>query len=75
VDGESGVLIPDPKDLGAFGRAVTELLEDPRARARMASAGRRVYGDGSAARRIVDVLIADTAAVGGARAARKARGS
>jgi len=56
-------------------RAVTELLEDPRARARMASAGRRVYGDGSAARRIVDVLIADTAAVGGARAARKARGS
>jgi UDP-N-acetylglucosamine 2-epimerase (non-hydrolysing) len=53
-------------------RAVTGLLEDPRARTRMATAGRRVYGDGAAARRIVDVLIADTAAVGGARAARKA---
>jgi UDP-N-acetylglucosamine 2-epimerase (non-hydrolysing) len=53
-------------------RAVTGLLEDPRARTRMATAGRRVYGDGAAARRIVDVLIADTAAVGRARAARKA---
>jgi UDP-N-acetylglucosamine 2-epimerase (non-hydrolysing) len=56
-------------------RAVTGLLEDPRARARMASAGRRVYGDGSAARRIVEVLIADTAAVGAATGAAKAGGT
>jgi UDP-N-acetylglucosamine 2-epimerase (non-hydrolysing) len=56
-------------------RAVTELLEDPRARSRMASAGRRVYGDGAAARRIADVLIADMTAVGRQRARRKAAGS
>jgi trehalose synthase len=29
VDGESGVLLDDPRDLAAFGRAVTSLLDDP----------------------------------------------
>jgi len=28
VDGESGVLLPDPRDLAAFGNAVVDLLED-----------------------------------------------
>lgn len=40
-------------------RAVRQLLDDPAERSRMAAAGRRVYGDGSAARRIVDALVAD----------------
>ena len=40
-------------------RAVRRLLDDPAERSRMSSAGRRVYGDGSAARRIVDALLAD----------------
>jgi trehalose synthase len=30
VDGESGVLLDDPSDLAAFGRAITDLLGDPR---------------------------------------------
>jgi UDP-N-acetylglucosamine 2-epimerase (non-hydrolysing) len=59
----------------AIRRAVTGLLDDPRARSRMASAGRRVYGDGSAARRIVDVLIADTATAREATPARRVKGS
>lgn len=29
VDGESGILLADPRDLGAFGAAVVNLLEDP----------------------------------------------
>ena len=29
VDGESGVLLDDPRDLSAFGRAIAELLADP----------------------------------------------
>jgi UDP-N-acetylglucosamine 2-epimerase len=37
--------------------AVLELLRDPALRERMSSAGRRVYGDGRAAERIVDVLV------------------
>lgn len=42
----------------AIRREVTRLLDDPRQRSRMASVGRRVYGDGTAARRIVDALTA-----------------
>ncbi len=43
VDGESGVLLDDPHDLEGFGRAITELLDDPeRARRIGAAAGRRV---------------------------------
>jgi trehalose synthase len=29
VDGESGVLLDDPRDLAGFGRAITDLLDDP----------------------------------------------
>jgi trehalose synthase len=38
VDGESGVLLDDPRDLKAFGAAVTDLLVDP---TRAAEIGRR----------------------------------
>lgn len=40
-------------------RAVQRLLDHPEERSRMASVGRRVYGDGTAARRIADALIRD----------------
>jgi UDP-N-acetylglucosamine 2-epimerase len=36
--------------------AILELLDEADARARMAAAGRSVYGDGFAARRIVDAV-------------------
>jgi trehalose synthase len=41
VDGETGVLVDDPSDLEAFGRAVDGLLRDAELRARLARAGRR----------------------------------
>ena len=42
-DGKSGVLVDDPKDLGAFGGAVADLLEDrPRATKLAAGARQRV---------------------------------
>ncbi len=37
-DGVSGVLLDDPEDLGAFGSAVTDLLEDPQRAARIGEA-------------------------------------
>ncbi len=40
-------------------RAVGELLDDPEERSRMATAGRSVYGDGTAARHIADALVSD----------------
>jgi UDP-N-acetylglucosamine 2-epimerase (non-hydrolysing) len=40
-------------------RAVGELLDDPEQRSRMATAGRSVYGDGTAARQIADALVSD----------------
>ena len=41
VDGESGILLDDPRDLDAFGRAVTELLADHRRADAMGAAARR----------------------------------
>ncbi len=35
VDGESGILLPDPRDLAAYGRAVGGLLDDPQRAERM----------------------------------------
>jgi trehalose synthase len=29
VDGESGILLDDPRDLSAYGAAVTDLMNDP----------------------------------------------
>ena len=43
----------------AIRRAVGKLLDDPTGRSRMAEAGRLVYGDGTAARRIADAVISD----------------
>ncbi len=43
----------------AIRRAVLRLLDDSKERSRMASAGRRVYGDGTAAGRIADALVRD----------------
>jgi trehalose synthase len=40
ADGETGLLVDDPADLPAFGRAVTRLLGDPGLRDRIARAGR-----------------------------------
>jgi trehalose synthase len=37
-DGRSGVLLDDPRDLPAFGRAVNELLDDPTGAAAMGAA-------------------------------------
>ncbi len=40
VDGETGVLLDDPRDLAAFGRACDELLADPERAARIGTAAR-----------------------------------
>ena len=40
VDGQSGVLVSRPRDLAAFGSAVTELLLEPRRAARIGRAAR-----------------------------------
>jgi len=40
-------------------RAIGALLDDPAERSRMGRVGRRVYGDGTAARRIADTLVSD----------------
>lgn len=41
VDGTSGVLLRDPRDLAAFGRALSELLADPHERRRLGLNARR----------------------------------
>jgi trehalose synthase len=41
VDGESGLLIDDPHDLVAFGRAIRSLLDDPERAARLGRAARQ----------------------------------
>ena len=41
VDGETGVLLEDPADLGAFGAALRRLLEEPETATAMGEAGRR----------------------------------
>ena len=40
VDGESGLLVDDPHDLAAFGRAIRSLLDDPELAARLGGAAR-----------------------------------
>jgi trehalose synthase len=44
VDGETGLLVDDPYDLEAFGRAVDRLLDDRDLRERLAWNGRRFVG-------------------------------
>ena len=41
VDGVSGVLVDDPRDLRAFGKAVARLLDDPGERRRVGRNARR----------------------------------
>jgi trehalose synthase len=50
-DQVSGVLIPDPRDLEAFGRAVLHVLEDPDLAARLGAAARQ---------RVIEVFLPDT---------------
>jgi trehalose synthase len=38
IAADTGVLLPDPTDLSAFGRAVRQLLDDPDERSRMGAA-------------------------------------
>ena len=46
VDGEQGLLVDDPADLDAFGRALRVLLEDHALAERLAGAGyQRVYDE------------------------------
>jgi trehalose synthase len=51
VDGESGVLLPDPTDLDAFAEAMSRLLGDPQ---RLANIGERAY------ERVVDRFLPDS---------------
>jgi trehalose synthase len=41
ADGESGLLLDDPKDLAAYGRAVASLLDDPERAERMGAEARK----------------------------------
>ncbi|MCW2976355.1 MAG: glycosyltransferase [Actinomycetia bacterium] len=45
LDGETGILIDDPRDLAAFGRAISELLSDADRAARMGEAARERVRD------------------------------
>jgi trehalose synthase len=57
VDGESGVLLDDPRDLAAFGAAITELLLDPpRATKIGQSARERVRDQFTSPRSLLDYL-------------------
>jgi trehalose synthase len=57
VDGESGVLLPDPLDLEAYGAALQELLGDPSRRDRLgANARRRVEEDFLGTRHLTQYL-------------------
>jgi trehalose synthase len=55
--GDSGVLLDDPRDLGAFGAAVTGLLDDQERAERIGDAAReRVRGDFLSSRSLLDYL-------------------
>jgi trehalose synthase len=45
VDGETGLLVDDPADLAAYGRACVELLADPERAERMGAAARERVRD------------------------------
>jgi trehalose synthase len=57
VDGESGVLLDDPRDLAAFGEAITGLLLDPRMATRIGESAReRVRDEFTSPRSLLDYL-------------------
>jgi trehalose synthase len=65
VDGETGVLLDDPRDLAAFGAAITGLLADPvRAEAMGANARERVRDRFTSVRNLLDYLRLVTRLVG-----------
>jgi len=74
-DGETGVLITPPPEAGRLASALAELLEDPGRRARLATAGHRLYVDRFTAgpwvrqtRALYDTVLADRQRSRGARA-------
>ena len=57
VDGESGVLLADPRDLAEYGSAVSALLADPAAMAAMGDAAReRVRAEFLGSRHLIQYL-------------------
>jgi trehalose synthase len=57
VDGRSGVLLDDPRDLAAFGDAVADLLADSERAERIGDAAReRVRDDFLSSRSLLDYL-------------------
>jgi trehalose synthase len=57
VDGETGVLLDDPRDLDAYGAAVRSLLEDPERAQRLGEAAQARVRDGFlGARSLIDYL-------------------
>jgi trehalose synthase len=57
VDGESGILLDDARDLAAFGRAIADLLADPQRAERMGrSARERVRDRFLSVRSLLDYL-------------------
>jgi trehalose synthase len=57
VDGDSGILLDDPRDLEAFGRAVTGVLADPQAAERMGRQARERVGERfTSPRSLIDYL-------------------
>ena len=57
IDGETGVLLDDPRDLEAFGRAVTGLLADPERAGRIGERAReRVRDEFTSPRSLLDYL-------------------
>ena len=57
IDGETGVLLQDPKDLDAYGDAVRALLEDPQRAQQMGEAAKtRVRDEFLGARSLLDYL-------------------
>jgi trehalose synthase len=51
IDGESGLLVQDPRDLLEYGSTVNRILEDPQLAARLGDGGRR---------RAIDAFLPDT---------------
>jgi trehalose synthase len=51
IDGESGLLVQDPRDLLEFGSTVNRILEDTQLAARLGEGGRR---------RAIDAFLPDT---------------
>lgn len=57
VDGENGLLIPDPKDLEAYGKSLVQLLDDPDGAARMGkNAQERVRDEFLGARHLIQYV-------------------